>query len=224
MAKVLIVDDEQDLAGLVRNWLLKDHHLVEVCGDGADALFQMSSSSFDIIILDLMLPGLGGLEICRRYRQAGGLTPIIMLTAKTHVDDKEQGLDAGADDYLTKPFQLKELAARVRALLRRGNSQPGNLLKIRNIEIDTQEYKVLKSGKEVHLLPKEFRLFEFLVRHPHRVFSAEELLAHVWESDTEAHLDTVRGHITRLRKKLDSPETSSIISTVYGVGYKIGEI
>jgi DNA-binding response OmpR family regulator len=221
MAKILIVEDERDISGLVSNWLLRDNHLVEQADNGLDALNQMELSKFDVIILDLMLPGMNGLEVCRRYRQHLGHTPILMLTAKNTIDDKEMGLDAGADDYLTKPFHLKELAARVRALLRRGDSLPGNIHQIRDIVIDSSKCLVTKGGETIHLLPKEYRLLEFLVRHPDHVFSAEELLARVWESDTLAFLDTVRGHIKRLRKKLDNPNQPSIISTVYGMGYKI---
>jgi len=221
MAKILIVEDERDLSGLVRNWLCRENHLVEQAEDGLEALARMETSKFDLIILDLMLPGMSGMEVCQHFRKKSGQTPILMLTAKDNVEDKAAGLDAGADDYLTKPFHLKELAARVRALLRRGLSRPGNTLKIRDIEIDASECRVTKNGQIVHLLPKEFRLFEFLVRHPNHVFSAEDLLASVWESDTSALLDTVRGHITRLRKKLDTQNEPSIISTVYGMGYKI---
>lgn len=221
MAKILIVEDERDLCGLVRNWLTREKHLVEEAENGLDALTQLGLSKFDVIILDLMLPGMNGMEVCRRYRQQLGYTPILMLTAKNTVEDKEAGLDAGADDYLTKPFHLKELAARVRALLRRGQSQPDNNLKVKDITIDTNQCLVKKGGQEVHLLPKEYRLLEFLARHPNHVFSAEELLASVWESDTPALLDTVRGHIKRLRKKLDTAGSESIISTIYGLGYKI---
>jgi DNA-binding response OmpR family regulator len=221
MAKILVVEDEPDLAGLVKNWLLRDHHLVEVIGDGGDALQLIRLNKYDLIILDLMLPGMDGMEVCRRYRKDLGSTPILMLTARDSVADKEAGLDAGADDYLTKPFDLKELAARVRALLRRGVSLPSNIIHIRDITIDTSEFRVFKGEQEVHLLPKEFRLLEFLVRHPHQVFSAEELLVSVWESDTAALVDTVRGHIQRLRKKLDTQGETSIIATVYGLGYRI---
>lgn len=223
MAKILVVEDETDLAELVKNWLTKDHHLVESVSNGLDALIRMETNKYDVVLLDMMLPSLDGLEILKRYRKAGGSAGVIMLTARAHVDDKELGLDAGADDYLTKPFQLKELAARVRAVLRRNHVPTQDVLKFRNLVIDPQEFKVLKGESDVHLLPKEFRLLEFFVRHPHQVFSAEDLLSSVWESDTEALLDTVRGHITRLRKKLDSPGEASIIATVYGVGYKLGD-
>jgi len=221
MAKILVVEDEHDLAGLVQNWLTREHHLVERTDNGSDALHLMQFNKYDVIILDLMLPGLDGMEVCKRYRQHKGTTPILMLTARDSIEDKESGLDAGADDYLVKPFHLKELSARLRALLRRGATAPSNILRVRGISIDASEYRVEKGGQEVHLLPKEFRLLEFLVRHPNHVFSAEELLARVWESDTPALLDTVRGHVKRLRKKLDTPGEPSIISTVYGLGYKL---
>jgi len=224
MAKILIVEDEADLAELVKNWLAKDHHLVEIADDGLEALIRMETNNYDVVILDIMLPSVNGMEICKRYRKSGGSAGIIMVTAKGHVDDKETGLDSGADDYMTKPFQLKELAARVRAVLRRNHGQAQDVMRFRDLEIDVNEFKVLKGGHEVHLLPKEFRLFEFFLRHPHQVFSAEELLSSVWESDTEALLDTVRGHVTRVRKKLDTAGTPSIIATVYGVGYKLGEV
>ncbi|MBP9093916.1 response regulator transcription factor [bacterium] len=223
MAKILIVEDEADLAELVKNWLVKDHHLVEITDDGLEALIRMETNNYDVVILDIMLPSVNGMEICKRYRKSGGSAGIIMVTAKGHVDDKETGLDSGADDYMTKPFQLKELAARVRAVLRRNHGQAQDVMRFRDLEIDVNEFKVLKGGHEVHLLPKEFRLFEFFLRHPHQVFSAEDILSSVWESDTEALLDTVRGHITRVRKKLDTAGTPSVIATVYGVGYKLGE-
>jgi DNA-binding response OmpR family regulator len=224
MAKILIVEDEADLAELVKNWLVKDHHLVEIADDGLEALIRMETNNYDVVILDIMLPSVNGMEICKRYRKSGGSAGIIMVTAKGHVDDKETGLDSGADDYMTKPFQLKELAARVRAVLRRNHGQAQDVMRFRDLEIDVNEFKVLKGGHEVHLLPKEFRLLEFFLRHPHQVFSAEDILSSVWESDTEALLDTVRGHITRVRKKLDTAGTPSIIATVYGVGYKLGEL
>ena len=221
MAKILLVEDEHDLAHLICNWLQREHHLVERLENGNDALANLHVNRYDVVILDIMLPGMSGLEVCRRYRRERGSTPILLLTAKNSVEDKEAGLDSGADDYITKPFALKELAARVRALLRRGPSAPSNQLSIKDIIIDPVDFKVTKSGSEVRLLPQEFRLLEFFARHPNQVFSAEDLLSSVWGSDTPAMMDTVRGHIKRIRKKLDDPDSRSIITNVYGVGYRM---
>jgi len=221
MAKILVVEDEADLAKLVSSWLSREHHLVEIAENGLTAINLLQTNKYDVVILDLMLPEIHGLQVLRQFRQSRQTTPVLILTASDTIDSKEQGLDSGADDYVTKPFNLKELSARVRALLRRGQANSDNKLTIRDIIVDTAEYRVTKNGTEIHLLPKEFRLLEFLLRHPHQVFSAEELLSHVWESDTPALLDTVRSHIKRLRKKLDSPGVKSIISTHYGIGYRI---
>jgi DNA-binding response OmpR family regulator len=223
MARILVVDDETDLAKLICQWLEKEHHTIETSEDGLDALIRMENNNYDVVLLDIMLPSIDGLEICRRYRKAGGAAGIIMLTAKGHVDDKETGLDAGADDYITKPFQLKEVAARVRAVLRRNHEQTRDVINFRDLRINLHEFKVEKAGQELHLLPKEFRLLEFFLRHPQQVFSAEELLSSVWNSNSEALLDTVRGHITRLRKKLDTAEKPSVIATIHGVGYRLGD-
>lgn len=222
MAKILLVEDEVDLARLIQNWLTREHHLVEVVSEGDLALNQLRTYNYDLVILDVMLPGMSGVDVCREFRQARGNTPVLIITAKSSLEDKEKGFTAGADDYLTKPFHLKELDFRVKALLRRGNPTRSNIFNLgQDVIVDADEHQVMKDGVEVHLLPKEFRLLEFLARHPNRVFSSEELLENVWESDSSYHNDTVRGHITRLRKKLDSPGKPSIIATVYGVGYKL---
>ena len=221
MAKILVIEDEPDIAKVVSDCLTKDNHLVEVEYDGLDAWIALNAVKFDVIVLDLRLPGVDGLELCRRFRRDGGNTPVLILTARDSAEDKESGFAAGADDYLTKPFQHKELSARIKALLRRGACQPSNIIHIGDIEIDLDGFRVLKGGEPVHLQRKEFRLLEFLARHPNRIFSAEELLDSVWERGTDAKVDTVRGHIKRLRKKLDSDGVTSIISTVYGLGYKI---
>lgn len=222
MAKILVVEDERDLATLIAGWLRRDHHLVEIVHDGNEAMHHLMVSDYDVIVLDWMLPGISGVNVCQSYRQNGGNASIIILTAKESLQDKEVGFAAGADDYITKPFELKELAMRVKAQLRRAETSKHATFNISDIEVDIEEHRVKKSGKEVYLLPKEFRLLEFFVRHPNRVFSAEELLSAVWESDSIAQNDSVRGHITRLRKKLDSPGKPSIIITVHGVGYKLG--
>jgi DNA-binding response OmpR family regulator len=223
MAKILVVEDEYDLAELMSNWLRKDHHLVEISTNGTDALHRLRINSYDLMILDLMLPGAGGLEVCHNYRLSAGFMPILIVTARTAVRDKEIGLDLGADDYMTKPFDLKELAARVRALLRRGETK-GDRFRVGEVIIEVGKHRVTKNGVEKRLLPQEYRLLEFFVRHSQHVFSAEQLLQSVWESDSVAMVDSVRGHIQRIRKKLDTPGAESIISTVHGLGYKVHAI
>lgn len=223
MAKLLIVEDELDLAELMSNWLRKEQHLVEMSANGNDALHCLKVNCYDLMILDLMLPGASGLEVCNRYRLNAGAMPILIVTARSSVHDKEIGLDLGADDYLTKRFDLKELAARVRALLRRGETR-GDRYRIGDVLIEVSKHRVTKDGIEVRLLPQEYRLLEFFVRHSQHVFSAEQLLQSVWESDSIAMVDSVRGHIQRIRKKLDTPQKESIISTVHGLGYKVDAV
>lgn len=224
MAKILIVEDEEDLAKLVSNCLKSNGHLCEIVHDGATAAHILKITKYDLVILDLMLPEISGLDVCRDYRRHAGASPILMLTARSALSDKIVGFEAGADDFLTKPFHLDELVVRVRALLRRGEVQNSNVIRVGDLEIDTERHLVTKGHKSIELLPKEFRLLEFLARHPSRVFSTKELLEHVWETDSQAMNDTVRGHITRIRKKVDAPNKQSIIVTVYGVGYKLEPI
>jgi two-component system response regulator MprA len=221
MAKILVVEDEQDLSGPIQDWLTREQHLVELADNGTEALDKLSVYKFDLIILDLMIPGINGMEVCKRYRAHGGATPILMLTAKAAVEEKEAGLDAGADDYLTKPFHLKELSARVRALLRRHTQSSGSELKAGDLVLDVLARKVTMSGVEIHLVPREFSLLEFFMRHPNQVFSAEALIDRVWQSDTMASPDTIRTYIKILRKKLGIEGKESLIQTVHGVGYKL---
>lgn len=222
MAKILLVEDEPEFSTLICEWLkASDHHVVDAVQKGEEALDLLRFYKFDMIILDWMLPGMSGLEVCKAFRSTGGTTPVLMLTAKTHVDEKEAGLDAGADDYLTKPFELKELSARIRALLRRPVAFSGTVLKAGDVVMDTASYKVTRSGEDIQLLPKEFALLEFLMRHQNQVFSPEALLDRVWTSDSEASPETIRTYIKRLRKKIDLEGKPSILSTVHGVGYKL---
>ena len=226
MAKILLVEDELDLARLIQNWLNKEQHIVEAVHDGEIALRCLQVSDYDLIIMDVMIPGLNGLEVSKKFREDNGTTPIMILTAGSTLDEKEKGFLAGADDYLTKPFHLKELVFRAHALMKRGSVATPHQLYIRNdILIDTNKNQVLKDGEKVNLLPKEYRLLEFLARNPNRVFSAEELIEKVWESDTCVHKSTVRGHVNRIRNKLDDldPAKPSVITTVYGVGYKLSK-
>ena len=221
MAKILIVEDEFDLSEPVRLYLTHDHHLVEVVSDGNEALERLRFYKYDLIILDWMLPGMHGVDVCKTFRSTGGTTPILMLTSRRQTQDKIAGLDAGADDYLTKPFEVAEIAARVRALLRRPQAVTSNVLKIGHLELEPNSFRVTRDGEDVQLLPKEFALLEFFMRHPGQVFSAEALLDRVWSSESEASPETIRTYIKRLRQKIDNPGQPSMINTVHGVGYKL---
>lgn len=224
MAKILIVEDDRDLGAMVVDWLTFEHHNVEIVHNGQEGLERLQISEYDAVILDWELPGLHGIDVVRQYRGGGGITPIIMLTGKGTIGDKEAGLDSGADDYLTKPFNMKELSARLRAVLRRPAGVASNILKVRDIEMDPGKYLVKKAGVEITLLPKEFSLLEFFMRHPNQVFSSEALIQRVWNSDSEATGDAIRTCLKRLRKKLgDDNDKEPIIQTVHGVGYRLRE-
>lgn len=221
MAKILIVEDEDMLSDPIRIYLTMEHHLVEVVEDGLEAAERLKFYKYDLVIMDWVLPSLSGIDVCKQFRASGGTTPILMLTAKCQTQEKVSALDAGADDYLTKPFEVQEVSARVRALLRRPQSMAGNSLSARNVVMEPSTYKVTREGQEVQLLPKEFALLEFFMRHPNQVFSAEALLDRVWSSDSEASPETIRTYIKRLRQKIDTPGQNSMLSTVHGVGYKL---
>jgi DNA-binding response OmpR family regulator len=221
MAKILLVEDEVDLADTIVEWLSEEYHLVEVEAHGDIALQRLSTGTYDLAILDVMLPGMNGLNICRALRQSGAAIPVLMLTARKSIDAKEAGLDAGADDYLTKPFQLRELSARIRALLRRPQTTPSNILTVGDLSLDRITCVVTKSGEPIHLLPKEFALLELFMRNVGKVISIDSLLDRVWGTDSSIVPETVRTNIKTLRKKIDSPSGASYIHTVHGQGYKM---
>lgn len=221
MAKILVVEDDRDFAALVHDTLESDRHLVDLAEDGQMALDMMQAYQYDLIVLDWNVPEVNGLEICRRLRARGESMPVLMLTSNTSVDYKESGFDTGADDYVTKPVHPRELTARVRALLRRPAAITGNILKVKGIELDCLAHTVTRDGKPLGLLPREFAVLEFLLKHTGRVFSQEELLDRVWSSDTAVTSDSVRTCIRRIRDKVDLEGQPSIVRTVYSVGYTI---
>ncbi len=206
---------------MVSEWLINEHHHVEASLDGADALEKLKFYDFDLVILDLNLPSMGGIKILREFRAAGKETPVLILTGQDKIEDKEVGLDSGADDYLTKPFHMKELSARVRAVLRRPSSYVGDRLTAGVLELNPGTHTVQINGKEISLLPKEFALLEFLMRHPDQVFSADALLNRVWASASDSSIDALTTCVKRLRKKIDIEGSPSFIKTVHGVGYKL---
>ena len=218
-AKVLIVEDEVQLAFSVKEWLSGEGHSVTMVHDGKEALDWLGTHDCDVIVLDLMLPQVNGIEICRQYRKNGGTARILILTARAHIDDMENLLDSGADDYVTKPFDLKEVSARIRALLRRSTSVQGFQLVADDVVLDPMTHKVQRAGREIDLLPQEFALLEFFMRQPERIFSNELLIKTLWRGN--ASVDTVRTHIKTLRRKLNKPGLKPFIKTVHGVGYSL---
>ena len=221
---VMVVEDESALATMLRYNLEKEGYRVCEAGDGEEALALVTERNPDLVVLDWMLPVLSGIEVCRQIRRKVRTRdiPVIMLTARGEEGDKVRGLNTGADDYLTKPFSLPELMARVKALLRRVRpSQSKGMLEYETITMDLAAHKVMRAGRNVHLGPTEFRLLQFLLQHPGCVFSREELLNAVWGPDIYVEPRTVDVHIRRLRKALNGQEDADIIRTVRAAGYAL---
>jgi len=220
---ILVVEDEKRLATLLRRVLTEERHAVDVAYDGLAGLDLASSGNYDLVILDLMLPGLDGLAISRRVREAGIDTPILMLTARGAVEDRVAGLNAGADDYLVKPFAMEELLARVGARLRR-RAEPldaANELRVGDLTLDLVRHEVHRGGRTIELTAKEFALLEFLMRHPGQALTRTQITDHVWRYDLEALSNVVDMYIHYLRDKIDRGAARPLIRTVRGVGYKI---
>jgi DNA-binding response OmpR family regulator len=217
MPKLLLVDDDVHLAEMVEQFLSFDHYQVEVASDGEEALHMLRSNSYDLAIVDLNLPSLSGTEICSQYRAGGGKIPILMLTAQTAVSERVGGLESGADDYLTKPFAMVELQARLKAILRRADRQLAeDKLSLGSITLHPSSFRATLNGQEVRLLRKEFSIIELLIRYPDRIFSPDEIISRVWQSDEYPSGEVVRSHIRNIRKKLGD----DAIKTIHGVGYK----
>lgn len=218
-----MVEDDEDLATTICDNLTGERHTVEVLYDGQDAQAALTDNQFEAIILDWDLPGLSGLEVLKTFRAAGGVTPVLILTGKGKLVEKEQGLDSGADDYLTKPFEMRELFARVRSLLRRSPDLKPDVLTYENLRLDPVRYSLTRDGEELRLLPRDFALLEFLMRHPSEVFSPETLLSRVWTYDSEASVEGLRVAIRRIRKVVDLEDdlSTSIIENISRVGYRM---
>jgi len=223
MAKILLVEDDELMAQSVVDMLEQEHFTVEHVVDGGDGWERLSSLEYDLVILDWNLPSMEGIDVLKKLRDGGKATPVIMLTANSGIDSKVSGLDGGADDYLTKPFNLLELKSRVKALLRRPAEYKGETLTAGELTLHVAEFKCFRRSKEINLHPKEFALLEYLVRNRGRVFSVDELLDRLWSCDSDSSIDAVRKCITRLRQKLDIPGSPSPITNIVGRGYKIDE-
>jgi two-component system OmpR family response regulator len=220
---VLIVEDETKLAQLLRRGLTKEGMAVDVVGDGEDAVPRAAATEYDAIILDVMLPGIDGFEVCRQLRQAEVWSPILMLTARDSVKDRVAGLDRGADDYLTKPFSYAELLARLRALARRGTTERPTQLTLGSLRLDPATKLAWRGEAEIELSAKEFSLLETFMRRPGQVLSRFELLEHAWDYEYENRSNVVDSYVRFLRQKIDKPFGVESIETVRGSGYRMRE-
>ena len=222
-ASVLVVEDDDRLAAAIRRALAYDGYRVTVVADGSAGLEALRSNAFDLVVLDLMLPEVDGLEVCRRLRAAGDRTAVLIVTARDAVPDRVAGLDAGADDYLVKPFAHEELLARVRAVLRRGPAPTGDLLRFADLEVDPAAIAARRAGRALDLTLLEFRLLEHLVRHPRVVLARDRILDAVWGMDARTASNVVDVYVGYLRRKLEAEGGSRLLHAVRGVGYVLRE-
>lgn len=222
--KILLVEDEHKIAQAIKKGLEQEKYVVTISYDGEEGLDLVLSETFDLIILDRLLPKVDGLEICKKARQKDIQTPILMLTARGQTHEKVEGLNSGADDYLTKPFAFEELLARIKALLRRPSETLGTILKIEDLELDTSKYEVKRNDNNIKLSSKEFALLEYLMRHPNKILTKDQLIDHVWSYEADILPNTVEVYIGYLRNKIDRPFKSKkpLINTYRGFGYKLG--
>lgn len=219
--RVLVVEDEPTVADAVRGSLEREGHAVDVVADGLDAVTWVETYPYDLLILDVGLPGLDGFSLCARVRAEGVAAPILMLTALDEVEDRVTGLDRGADDYLAKPFAMAELLARVRALLRRGAADRSPVIQVGDLELDPARHVVTRAGSPIALTAKEFSLLEALARHPGQVFGQDRLIDAVWDADFASGSNIVEVYVHSLRHKIDGGRRDGLIETVRGVGYRL---
>jgi len=220
--QILVVEDEYKIAQLLKNGLIEEHYTVDVAKDGDEALYKLSVNTYDLVLLDLMIPGVDGVSVCKEFRKTNQTTPILILTAKDAIEDRVKGLDAGADDYVPKPFSFAELSARIRALLRRGNKTNPVILQIDDLSLDPAAKIAKRNGHMLSLTAREYELLEYFMHHPHVVLTKTQLLEHVWDYNYEGFSNIVETYIKYLRQKLRVDDTSKeLIHTVRGLGYKI---
>jgi two-component system copper resistance phosphate regulon response regulator CusR len=220
--RVLVVEDERKVAGFVARALRENAYAVDVVETGEKGLELALDNAYDLVLLDIRLPGLTGIEVCQRLRRDGVHTPILMLTARSLVEQRVEGLDAGADDYLTKPFALAELLARVRALIRRGFNKSGAILRHEDLELDRHRRRGRRGPKDIQLTAKEFALLEFLMLRAPEPVTRSEIIEHVWDCQFDSETNLVEVYINRLRQKVDRDHPTKLIFTLRGVGYRLG--
>ena len=218
---MLVVEDEARMARLLTRALREEGHAVDVAADGPEGLWLATQNSYGAVVLDAMLPGFDGFQLCRRLREAGTWVPVLMLTARDTIDDRVRGLDAGADDYLVKPFSLLELAARLRALTRRDDRSRPVVLAEGDLRLDPAKKRVWRGRTELHLSPKEFGLLELFLRHPGRVLTRSQIIETVWDFAYDGGSNVVDQYVNYLRRKIDAPFGRHDIETVRGMGYRL---
>jgi len=221
--RILLVEDDADLAQFIRKGLKEEHYAVDVATDGEEGLELALNNAYDLLILDIGLPKLDGLALCRRIRNKGNMTPVLLLTARNTVEDKVSGFDTGADQFLPKPFAFVELLAQIRALLRRGSAQQIVQLQVADLRLDPASHRVWRAGKEVALTNKEYALLEFLLRNKNRVLTRTAIIEHVWDISYDPMTNIVDAHIRALRAKIDRDFSPPLIATVRGAGYMLEE-
>lgn len=221
--RILLIEDENSLSQVIKKGLTEQGFAVDAAGDGEEGLYLAEEESYDAIILDVMLPKIDGVEVCRRLREKKINTPILMLTAKTQVKDRVAGLDAGADDYLTKPFAFAELKARIQALMRRAFKHPEAVIKIDDLEINPIKHMVRRGDQIITLTPKEFAILEYLACHKDKVVTRTQITEHTWDYNFESLSNIIDVFIATLRRKIDKGQKIKLIHTVHGVGYKLSE-
>jgi DNA-binding response OmpR family regulator len=221
--KILVIEDEHKIANSIKKGLEQENYAVDVAYEGSSGFDLASEGIYDVIVLDLMLPDMDGVEVCRKLRQNSIHTPILMLTARGQIEDKVAGLNSGADDYLVKPFAFNELLARVKALSRRPREEYGTVLSAGDLTLNTINYEVKRRGKIIYLSRKEYSLLEFMLRHPNTVLTKDQIINNVWDYDSDVLPNTVEVYIGYLRNKIDKifPNDKPIINTIRGFGYKI---
>ena len=217
--RILVVEDEPRMANVVAKGLREHSYAVDVSDTGDDALYQVSINDYDAIVLDVLLPNRDGFQVCRELRAQGNTTPVLMLTARAAIDDRLTGFDAGADDYLTKPFSFRELLARLRALLRRDPQLRPSVLEIGDLIVDSASHRVLRADQEVELTAKEYALLEYLARRNGQLVSRAEIAAHVWYDSFDPFSNAIEVYMNRLRKKIDEDHVTKLLHTRRGEGY-----
>jgi DNA-binding response OmpR family regulator len=220
--RVLLVEDDVRIARFVAKGLREQSYAVDVNANGDEALYQTEINSYDIVILDVMIPGKDGFEVCRELRKSGKRMPVLMLTARDAVEDRIRGLDHGADDYLTKPFEFRELLARMRALLRRSGELRPPLIKVGDLVLDTAAQSVSRGGRQIPMTAKEYALAEFLARNAGRVVGRAEIAEHVWDEEFDPFSNLIEVYVNRLRRKIDAGEAKPLLQTRRGAGYLLG--